>query len=812
MEGANLDGCSAAYDADLHESSTVGPEAIQQTGRCSVDSGKRGLSQRFGLPRNETSFWETCEDRRGESIRRRSSQSTLASSTEGQKPETTRRARRKHHSQLSDNCLATIPEAEEFSDIEGNLRPGGCVHNNVITHNCSLPSSNDKPSQLGDHSSFSLEGCRMPTFSEAAEKPFRFLDLVQSILQVSEAAHVGLRDYLRLSRQLCSRTVQKTDSSLDLWPCPLPTARWTVTPNLSPRRRHRHRFLKLRANLLQHIIGVLNWECLGHPTKPPLKACCGIPFTEAQWDMVCRLERLVDHFLLADDVSSCTLGRSSEKFRGLLQAAKELPVCQEVDLFRFAKSVASGLNPYGPTEPSDSSHQPPKSSDDSVPTKSEHQCYPGKKVSSEVVVNAKPVIANRIKWEHSPQFDPVPFFRDDIVKRAFLDPDSVKLPSHLWTRKPKGKVHCSKAELLQLASKWDSKGACRIFRIDEVNLEETVGMFAVAKDEVYDRLILNLQLVNGRMQSFSHYTKELAPGSMFSLLHLQPNQVFRVSADDLAEMYYTFKVPPKRARHNCIGLEFAAASLKHFSCFDSSRHYGRCLVALSALAMGDSWAVEFAQQSHDNVLRSLAGSMLEHERVAYRKPFPRTAFCEWLAIDDHIGVQILDREDFKRDVPGRDTEVFDRAEGAYKQVGLVQHPKKKQRNVLSGIFLGAEVDGDKGLVSAPRDRIAALMLCTVIIAQRGTTSPRLLSSILGSWIHVLMFRRPISAIASHVFTEGVGRKAEEIFFLSRVARNELLALPCVYLTFELKSLHSSTVPMPVQKGVVFVWHPRAFQL
>jgi len=678
---------------------------------------------------------------------------------------------------LSVNYLASIPEAEEFADSEGNLRPRVCGHNNVINHDCfDSRAFSDDPLKLGDNGFPSLESCPMPTFSEAAEKPFRFLDLVQSILQTVEAAHVGLRDFLRLSRQLCSRTVQKTESCLDLWPCPLPSARWTASPKLSPRRRHRHRFLKLRTSLLQHIIGVLNWECLGHPVKPPLKACCGNPFTDSQWSMVCRLERLVDHFLMAGDVSSCRLGRSSEKFEGLLQAAKELPVCQEVGLFRFAKSVASGLNPYGPKEPPECTPKQSSFSKDPAEPQSKHQCFPGKKVSSEVVVSAKPVVARRIKWEHSPQCDPVPFLRDDIVKQAFLDPDSVKLPSHLWTRKPKGKVHCSRTELLNLASKWDCKGACKIFRVDEVNLEETVGMFAVSKDDVCDRLILNPQLVNGRMQSFSHYTKELAPGSMFALLHLQPNQVFRASADDLAEMYYTFKVPTKRARRNCIGLIFDASCLKHLSCFDPSRHYGQCLVALSALAMGDSWAVEFAQQSHHNVLRSLAGSMLEHERVAYRKPFPRTHFCEWLAIDDHIGVQILEKEDFKKSIPARDTEVFSRAEGAYKRVGLVQHPKKKQRNVVAGTFLGAEVDGEKGLVSAPRDRIAALMLCTAVIAQRGTTSPRLLSSILGSWIHVLMFRRPILAIASHVFTEGSGFKAEEVFCLSRVARNEFLAL------------------------------------
>lgn len=74
-------------------------------------------------------------------------------------------------------------------------------------------------------------------------------------------------------------------------PCPIPLwNRWTGGAQLSPRRRRRHRFLALRAKLLQRAIAVLNWEALGHPTKAPPEACVGYGYTDAQWDMVCRLE------------------------------------------------------------------------------------------------------------------------------------------------------------------------------------------------------------------------------------------------------------------------------------------------------------------------------------------------------------------------------------------------------------------------------------------------------------------------------------------------------------------------------------------
>ena len=298
----------------------------------------------------------------------------------------------------------------------------------------------------------------------------------------------------------------------------------------------------------------------------------------------------------------------------------------------------------------------------------------------------------------------------------------------------------------------------------------------VPKDDLHDRLILNPQTANSRLKKFSHYTRELAPGSMFALIWLQKGQSLRVSADDLAEMYYTFKVPPSRAKRNSVGLIFSGHELSHLSCYDSSKHVGPCVVALNALAMGDSWAVEFAQQSHHNVLRILAGSMLEHQRVAYRKPFPRGTFMEWLAIDDHIGVQIVDHYQKINHVPLRDNEVFSQAEKAYRAVGLVQHPKKKQRHVSSGVFLGAELDGDVGVVSAPRHRVGTLMLVTILLAQRGTASPRLLSCVLGCWIHVLMFRRPVMAILSHAFSDGRGLPQDKIFQLSRQTRNELYAL------------------------------------
>ena len=74
--------------------------------------------------------------------------------------------------------------------------------------------------------------------------------------------------------------------------------------------------------------------------------------------------------------------------------------------------------------------------------------------------------------------------------------------------------------------------------------------------------------------------------------------------------------------------------------------------------MGDGLAVEIAQQSHFNLLPQLGDCMKEHEVVAYRRPIPRGPFYEFLTVDDHIGLQRLDKHVPFCDQQTRDVEKF----------------------------------------------------------------------------------------------------------------------------------------------------------
>ena len=498
--------------------------------------------------------------------------------------------------------------------------------------------------------------------------------------------------------------------------------------------------------------------------------------------MLGDLEALVGHFVRASPFDRSQLGRSESKFGSLTSLAKSLPshcaACPEDVLFDHIRGLAASMAPYG--RPAIPTHQdlPGSKAECEAPCrgKTVHPGYAPVRAELPKGMSCKPVVAERIKWTLGPTFDPTPYLTDPIVKSVFADPDSLRLSPELWPQLPRAKVHGGRAELLKLAAKWDAVQALRLVPVSEVDPSETVGAFCVPKNSSHDRLILNPTTINGRSQKYSNFTKLLTPGSIACSVHLEPHECLRICADDLSEMYYTFQVPYRRARRNTLSPVFQPHEVEHFKAFDPTRHNTPVHLALSSLAMGDCMAVEIAQQSHYNVLAHLASAVRPHEYASYRRPFPRHSTIELLAIDDHVTLQKLTRQELVRNVPARDTEIFAAAGAAYQTVQLVQHPDKRRRNETVGTFLGAELDGVRGFVSAPRHRLGALMLLTSIVCLRGSASPALLASLVGLWVHALMFRRPALALLSFAFEDARRTPANEVIGLARQTLCELQSL------------------------------------
>ena len=558
--------------------------------------------------------------------------------------------------------------------------------------------------------------------------------------------------------------------STSLWPVPPVRWRWTAASRLGPRRRRRRRFYRIRHELLQIVLISLNWETLGFVPTPPKEAVLGAPISAQQHAIIERVEGMLDHFLHMSLFEADDLGRSSEKFQSVIKLIQSFPKCK-LDVEVLEESfvhVQRYLDSYG--------HRPESGcSSTTVDDPAHLRCSDVGAVAKTSLASAKPVIADRVKWSYPPSFDAQEFL-NPVVKEAYNDPEVLRKPEQEWPPSHPARMHIERKEFLKLVSKWDSLGACMLVDSTEVCMEEAVGIFCVPKDSSHDRLIINPKTINGRMDTITESTKELAPGCMLGLLHLSNDEVFRFQADDLSDFYYTFKVPRKRALRNTFRMILDWQEVQHLACFEDRFRNRAVAVALRTLAMGDSLAVEVAQQAHCNVLKQLCGSMIHQETLKYRSPVPRTDFIELLAIDDHVGIQRVAKAEFHLQPWLRDNDVFSASEVAYRKVGLIQQEKKRKRNQTTGIILGADFDGFSGKVMAPRNRVALLSLMTLSVARLGVCTRKLLSVILGCWIHVLLFRRIFFAVIDQLFREGQEHPADCTFCLSRRARCELQLL------------------------------------
>ena len=629
-------------------------------------------------------------------------------------------------------------------------------------------------------------------FEPACTTPLQPIELVLGSLDLCLSGYSGLGCFIKSSLREPACNVQAAPFGSSLWPIPPPRWRWSGQAR-SAKSRRRRRYFCCRARLLQVIVCSLNWETLGHPPVAPDNCRLGAPISPSQDRVINHLEALVDRYLSCKPFAAEALGRCGPKFHALLRVAKELPRVEDVDpyLGELVCALKQGFD-YGPSA-RESSFQ---ASAETTATGSVSRDVPEASRRMNTVPEEPPnpaclgfstplgslgalkVVSSRIKWKHSPSFDPRPFLENEVLLAAYENPEILRRPSGAWPTVRPALVHCDRTELLALARALDAHGALKIFgsaELADLDPSEEVGLFGVPKDSEWDRLIINPVVVNSRMYSLSEASKRLSPGWLLGSLTLRSDQALRFHAADLSDFYHSFKVSHARALRNRLRARFSSVELRDLSAYspDLEEPLG---IGLNTLAMGDSLAVEVAQASHEGLLRQKCGSMLEGEVLRYRSPVPRTDHIEALAIDDHISFQKLSWEALRSQAPARDTQVFELASAAYDDVFLHRNAKKDKIACTSGVVLGAEVDGVLGVVSAPRERVLCLGFISAVVASRGSVSGEVLDTLLGCWVHVLLFRRPIFCIVDALFHEGKGLPRQKVFELSRQARNELYLL------------------------------------
>ena len=285
---------------------------------------------------------------------------------------------------------------------------------------------------------------------------------------------------------------------------------------------------------------------------------------------------------------------------------------------------------------------------------------------------------------------------------------------------------------------------------------------------------------NSRSLPVSESTKSLAHGSLLCGIFLPKCQQLVIGCDDLEDFYHCYMVSNQHASRNHIHGVFDASDFRGWNCWRPELEGIRVVGCFRTLAMGTSFAVEVAQHSHTN-LSHRAGCLSPKEQVRYRAPLPRGPVYQLLCIDDYaviaavpLSMNLNKVTTAPSDRP--DLGLLEKASAAYEDAHLRTSKKKSVRNSSRSVVLGCELDGLRGSVQAPCLRVLALCRITLMLLQVGCSTRHLLESILGSWIFVLLFRRPLFALLSNVFNEGRDLPEHQVFVLSTGAKQELMLL------------------------------------
>ena len=359
-------------------------------------------------------------------------------------------------------------------------------------------------------------------------------------------------------------------------------------------------------------------------------------------------------------------------------------------------------------------------------------------------------------------------------------PDSLLIPDEdLPPPLPRGKM-VSKRELFLLGKRWDQIDKARLVLASDIDERDIADLFPVLKsgrpwpEEGVDRQIIDRRRRNARERRCVTGSRFMPNAAMLCDLHIPSGHAARYSADDLRNFYHVIPGTEARALSTPVGYVFRAGEFVGWSCFRADVDPNtKVYIAWCGLAMGDHNAVDWAQEMHMNLLTH-NGLLQPRHWLIYPRCLPLNSekYFEGIMIDDRIGVQIYNRRAASKIL--YDEVAFEKSDVAYAKVGLERHKGKAKRKEHDGSFWGAELEGKAGLISAPRHKLAALMVLLLQFSRDGVCTIELLEMLTGQLAYVLCFRRALMAILSHTYrqTSADGGRSSS-FRMSTWSRNEL---------------------------------------
>ena len=435
----------------------------------------------------------------------------------------------------------------------------------------------------------------------------------------------------------------------------------------------------------------------------------------------------------------------------------------------------------------------------------------------EELVPYRPLCADRLKISGCGQWDPTPYL-SDLFYLPFVEPRcnefEVEAPRH---QRP-DLFAVDVEEVKALCLKWDERGLLELLP-KEVGFPDQSRFVKVFNN--YKSALADRQIGDRRSQN---YAEGRIPGPSVSLptaaelLQVQPRRyvdALTVSITDRRDFYHQFYVTSERASRNAVYPWFPASDFsttKAFEVFKSSfckrkrkqkreeegdyllgrgrprpllvPEEGEIIACFKALFQGDHLGVEIACDSHSSLLET-HGLLCEEGRLRSDMAIEDDQLVQGLVIDDFFAIATDPVDFIEEGKTSQSVQCLRTAKEIYRKENIMGSDDKDVVGQQRAKVCGAELDSSldlvkKGVVGlgAPLEKRLALAMLSAACARVPYTTDAVHSSLVGSWISVMMLRRPCMSILNEVFRVSppvaLDTTRPKMWSLGRKAADELL--------------------------------------
>ena len=553
----------------------------------------------------------------------------------------------------------------------------------------------------------------------------------------------------RIFYSIRSRTAQERAPKGVVWPLPLPF------PEVHVKLAKRGQVDFARKLGVNFLVLCLNNLVDAKKHFSRVMPSFGTALNREQWAAVRELAKHVEEWNAVPPITAAEMGRAAAKVEGvetMLASMEEESVCLLQPLRKYRGGGTENLQTNWGYRPS-----------------------PGEVVGKTEAVPshlAKKIEPSRLKFWSEPSFNALPFL-DYANQQTFEFPLSfAEEPCEETLPAPRVSVRCAREDELSFLELLDSTGRLELVPEEEVRMQYRNGAFAIPKDGLRDRMVLDARPPNVLEGPEKRWIQSLGSISQFSHFFLKDEEEAVVFAEDLREFYHAFTISQQRKRRNAFKLQVTPSSVQHLRCFKPSLRKHKVLIpCLNTMAMGDLNAVSYGQTSHLSVILQ-SGALVLEDFLALRLTPPRRGLVAGLMIDDFL---IIDRR--KRGAESTEAEeVVAEVVEQYERVGLPRHAGKAVSGELQASFWGSQFDGKKGELRPSLTKAIPLASLTLELMRLGLSSVSLLEVLGGSFVACLQYRRRLMSCMEEIFAAQRMRDRKDLVRLSLELHDELATL------------------------------------